>query len=105
QACDERGPAGLVRGAAAAPIIAIKVFEKPEKVAPVRVLLKDPHVSLPGRTASFIRQKEGCQTTGKVLCDLFQIHHRAGAGGTLHVYLIAVKMVIGLESLALPIVY
>ena len=54
---NERRPAGLVAGADAGAVVAVKVFVKRNEVAPVRILLKFLRAAEDRTTAMFILQK------------------------------------------------
>src|SRR5438105_14048909 len=57
QSYNQSGPSGLMIGPATATVIAVKIFEKPHEVAPVRIFRKDAHVPLPGAAARGVREK------------------------------------------------
>ena len=71
---DECGPAGLVRGAQPASVVAVKVFVKEDEILPVRVRPVQPAASVAGPFSRSIRKEEFGQTARKLPGDFIKIH-------------------------------
>ena len=71
---DESGPAGLVRGAQSAPVVAVKVLVKEDEVFPVRVRTVQPATSVAGPFSRGIGKEQFGQTARKLPGDLIEIH-------------------------------
>ena len=55
---DDSGPAGLVAGAEAGPVVAVEILVEQEAIAPVRVRLELPGLSIDRATALLVFQKD-----------------------------------------------
>src|SRR5579884_754973 len=70
--CNETGPAGLVAGAYAGPIVSVKVFVEMDVVAPVRVLLELAESAKHRSSAVARAQEDARQPTGDLRGDIPQ---------------------------------
>jgi hypothetical protein len=74
---DQAGPAGLVAGAQAIAVIAMKIFIEQDQLAPVRVRQEQRLVAVERAAALLDAQEEADQAVGQVVGDLRQRHHLA----------------------------
>src|SRR5215510_4682627 len=71
---EDTGPAGLMAGAEAGAVVAMKVLVEREVIAPVRVLLKRAGTPVDRPPAMVVPQKDAGQPAIDLLGDLIQIH-------------------------------
>src|ERR1700739_52727 len=91
---EDASPAGLMAGAEARPVVAVKVLVEREVITPVRVLLKLASAPVDRPPAMVVPQKDAGQPTLDLLGDLIQVHMSARARGTFDREIIAVVGVI-----------
>src|SRR5215831_5260834 len=91
---DDAGPAGLMTGAEAGTVVAVKVLVEREVIAPVRILLKLASAPVDWPPAMLVSQKDAGQPARELLGDLIQVHLSARARGTFDGEIIAVVCVI-----------
>src|SRR4051794_16514821 len=83
QDCDQPGPAGLVAGADAGAIVAMKVLVEQEAVAPMRVILELPRGAEDGPPAAAVAQEGRGQTTGDLARHFEEVQLLPAAGRAL----------------------
>ena len=88
---NQRGPAGLVAGADAGAVVAMKVFVKRDQVAPVGIFLEFFRAAEDRAPAMFILQKYSRQALGDFSGDLPQVQVDARAGRVFDFEIIAEK--------------
>src|SRR5215471_10677381 len=91
---DDTGPAGLMAGAEAGAVVAVKVLVERQVITPVWVLLKRAGTPVDWPSAMVVPQKDADQPALDLLGDLIQIHLSARARGTFDREIIAVISVI-----------
>src|SRR5262249_43281281 len=79
EAGDAPGPAGLVAGAEARPVVAVEVLVEQDQVAPVRVLLELPRSPVNRSPSISVSQEEVGEPTAYLLSHLIQVRVPAGA--------------------------
>ena len=83
------GPAGLMTGANAGPVVAVEILVEKHQVSPVRVRLKLLGTAVYRPAIVFIRQENPGQTPREFCRDIPQRHHPAGASGKLYLVVVA----------------
>src|SRR4051812_43583357 len=91
---NDASPTGLMAGAEAGTIVAVKVLIEREVIAPVRVFLKLAGAPVDRPPARVVPQKDASQPALDLLGDLIQIQVPTGARGTFDREIIAVVGVI-----------
>src|SRR5262245_1513098 len=71
---NDAGPAGLVAGAQARPVVAVEVFVELQVIAPVRVLLELAGPAEHRPPPLPVAQKDAGQASGQFLGDLVKVH-------------------------------
>src|SRR5688572_16714768 len=87
-------PAGLMAGAQARSVVAVKMLIKQDAIAPVRIVLEVSSPAIDGPPAPLVLQEDIGEPAADLFGDLIQVHVPAGAGGTFHRELVAVVGVV-----------
>src|ERR1035438_6270103 len=90
---DQAGPAGLVTGTNAGPIVSVKKFVEQNQVLPVRIGVEDVGSACDGTAAVLARRKNAHKATGDFRSHLPQIAFSSGMGGAFHFEIFAEIMV------------
>src|ERR1700687_1827969 len=105
QFCDQAGPAGLMAGAEAGAVVAMKIFVEKDEVAPVRIALKAVGAAGYGPAATRIAKKNMNKPPGDFRSYLPEIGFGAGIGRAVHFEIFAVVVVIFLQRFDEEIVH
>src|SRR5512134_479735 len=68
--CDEAGPAGLVAGPDAGPVVAVEVLVEEDQGAPVRVVLELGRAAVDRPAAARVAQEDAREAPGDLLRNL-----------------------------------
>src|SRR4051812_2861732 len=79
--------------------VAMEIFVEQNVVAPMRVLCEARVAAIAGAVARCVREEERGQTSFDFAGGFLQGHHIAGAGGTLDLEVVAIKMVVTFQRL------
>src|SRR5439155_10560490 len=101
---DEAGPAGLMAGADAGAIVAMKIFVKKNEVLPVRIALKEFQPSCHWAPPVLSPQENMGEPPGNFGGHLPEVAFGGGMRGALHFEVFAVVVMIFLERLDQEIV-
>src|SRR5437763_1315555 len=93
-ASDNAGPAGLMAGAEAGPVVAVEVFVKEDEVAPVGILLEFPGPAVDWSSAVRAFEEDVREPARDFLGNLVQVHVPAGAGRAFDGEVVAVVGVV-----------
>src|SRR5580704_11125878 len=91
--CDQAGPAGLMAGADASAIIAVKVFIEKNQVAPMGIALKNLGSSRDRAAAVRITQEDVNEAAGNFCGNLPKVAFLGGMCGALHFEILTVVVV------------
>ena len=97
QACDQRRPAGLVGGAAAAAGVGMEVLMEEEEVFPGGMGGVAGICAVAGAVAGCVRLKEAAEAAGDLMRRVLQGHAVAAAGGQFDGEVFAVEMMVALQ--------
>src|SRR5262245_49435677 len=91
---DHAGPSGLMTGAEAGAVVAVKVLVEENQIAPVRILLEHARAAKHRTTAVGAAEKNVSQTPGDIFGHLIKVHAPARPGGALDQEFVAVVGVV-----------
>src|SRR5712692_8522350 len=95
----QAGPAGLVAGAEACSVVAVKILIEQDQVLPERVVLKDFRRAVYGPAAVAAAQENPGQAVRKLPGHFPEIHAAPGASGAFHFESVAEVVVEFLQGL------
>src|SRR5262249_25485078 len=78
---DDAGPAGLVAGPEAGPVVAVEVLVEQDEVPPVRVGLELLGAAVDRAATVVVPQEDARRSTADLLGDLLEVHSPSGPGG------------------------
>src|ERR1700688_3165440 len=80
QSCDQARPAGLMRGADAAAVVAIEILVKQQVITKVRILLRAGVLRMHGPQAVLTAQEYPRQPVRKLVSDFPDVDKATGSG-------------------------
>jgi len=95
----QSGPTGLMARAESPAGVAVKIFVKEHKVAPVRVVGEARVAAVARAAPAGVGEKDAGKARAKFKGDLTQVHHAPRSGGAFDLKAVSIEMVIAFESL------